>query len=117
MQNKTIVITGAFGILGRAVSARAKANGAKVAQIDFAPAPPDAAGDIVIGSVDLGTYAYAERAMNQVREQAGAIHALLNIAGGFSFQTIASGDTQVWDRMFALNVKTAVNACKAALPH
>ena len=36
MQGKTIVVTGAFGILGRATSALAAARGAKVAMLDVA---------------------------------------------------------------------------------
>lgn len=117
MQGKTIVITGGFGILGRAVTARAKAQGARVAQIDFVPAPADAAGDFVLGGVDLGTQAAAEKAMNEVREKAGAIHALLNIAGGFSWKLFNDNDAAGWQQMFDINVKTNVNASKAALPH
>lgn len=117
MQGKTIVITGAFGVLGRAVSARAKAQGANVAQIDFVPAPDGMIGDIVLGGVDLGTLAAAEKAMNEVREKAGAIHALLNIAGGFAWRLFNESDATTWQQMFDINVKTAVNASKAALPH
>jgi NAD(P)-dependent dehydrogenase (short-subunit alcohol dehydrogenase family) len=45
------------------------------------------------------------------------VHALLNIAGGFAWQTLAEGDAATWERMFTLNLKSAVNACRAALPH
>lgn len=117
MQGKTIVITGAFGILGSAASARAKAQGARVAQIDYAPAPAGAVGDVVLGGVDLGNLASAKNAMNEIKQKTGAIHGLLNIAGGFAWQLFEDSDAQVWERMFALNVKTAVNACKAAMPH
>lgn len=117
MQGKTIAVTGAFGILGRAVCQRAAAAGARVAMIDFAPAPADVSGEIVLGGVDLGTYAAAEKALRQVREQTGAIDALLNIAGGFAWQPLSEGAPETWDRMFAINLKTAVHACKAALPH
>ncbi|MDX2274623.1 MAG: SDR family NAD(P)-dependent oxidoreductase [Hyphomonadaceae bacterium] len=117
MQGKTIVITGAFGVLGRAVSARAKAQGWKVAQIDFVPAPADATGDIVLGGVDLGTLASAEKALNEVREKAGSVNALLNIAGGFAWRPFSEADATTWQQMFDINVKTAVNASKAALPH
>ena len=36
---RTIVITGAFGILGRAVAERARADGLVAALVDVAPAP------------------------------------------------------------------------------
>ena len=42
---------------------------------------------------------------------------LINIAGGFAFETIADGDLKTWQRMYALNVMTALNASRAAIPH
>jgi NAD(P)-dependent dehydrogenase (short-subunit alcohol dehydrogenase family) len=52
-----------------------------------------------------------------VREATGRIDAVLNIAGGFVWQTVSDGDAAAWDRMFALNLKTAYNASRAALPY
>ena len=43
--------------------------------------------------------------------------ALINIAGGFSWETVAEGDPKTWQRMYALNVTTALNASRAAIPH
>lgn len=118
MQGKVIVITGAFGVLGRAVSARALAGGARVAMLDYAAVPAEFAGQpLVQGGVDLTKGEDAARAMQQVRDGAGRIDALLNIAGGFTWRTLEDGDCAVWDMMYAINLKTAVNASKAALPH
>ena len=118
MRDKVIVVTGAFGVLGRAAAQRAKAQGANVALVDFAPAPAELKDDpLSFGGVDLGDLAQATRAMQAIRDKAGAIHALLNIAGGFVWETLADGDVATWERMFALNLKTAVCASKAALPH
>ena len=118
MQGKVIVVTGAFGVLGRAVSARALAGGARVAMLDHAAVPPEFAGQpLVQGGVDLTKGEAAARAMQQVRDAAGRIDALLNIAGGFTWRTLEDGDCAVWDMMYAINLKTAVNASKAALPH
>jgi NAD(P)-dependent dehydrogenase (short-subunit alcohol dehydrogenase family) len=41
----------------------------------------------------------------------------VNAAGGFRWQPLADGDIDVWDQMYAVNLKTAVVACKAALPY
>src|SRR5512145_770454 len=118
MQGKVIVVTGAFGVLGRAVSARALAGGARVAMLDHAAVPGEFAGQpLVQGGVDLTKAEAAARAMQQVRDGAGRIDALLNIAGGFTWRTLEDGDCAVWDMMYAINLKTAVNASKAALPH
>jgi NAD(P)-dependent dehydrogenase (short-subunit alcohol dehydrogenase family) len=117
MQGKTIVVTGAFGALGRAVASVAAERGAKVAMLDVtAPAQNPVAGAIAI-AVDLTNLDAATAAMRKVRDDTGRIDALLNIAGGFAWQTVAEGDAKAWDRMFALNLKTALTASKAALPH
>ena len=113
MQAKVIVVTGAGGALGGAVAKIAEARGARVARVDLGKLE----GELAYGGVDLGDYAAVERVMNDIAAKAGAIDALLNIAGGFRWQTLAEGDLAAWDKMFAINVKTAANACKAALPH
>lgn len=118
MQGEVVVITGGLGQLGRAAAVAARSRGARTALIDHAPLPgnaPDA--DLHVCGVDLTDAAAAEGAMNTVRECLGALNVLLNIAGGFAWETLEGGDPATWDRMHALNVKTAVNASRAALPH
>jgi NAD(P)-dependent dehydrogenase (short-subunit alcohol dehydrogenase family) len=117
VQGKTIVITGAFGALGGAAARRAQAAGARVAMIDYAPAPANAGDELALGGVDLTNFEAAKAAMDQVRAATGAIDVLLNIAGGFVWRRLDDGEPAAWDRMHAINLKTAVNACKAALPH
>ncbi|MGH6949893.1 MAG: SDR family NAD(P)-dependent oxidoreductase [Vitreimonas sp.] len=118
MHGKVIVVTGAFGVLGHAVSARAKAGGARVAMIDHAPVPQEFAADpLALGGVDLTKSEPAMRAMHQVRASAGRIDALMNIAGGFTWRTLEDSDCALWDTMHAINLMTAVNASKAAMPH
>lgn len=113
---RTLVITGGHGVLGRAVLEAAVAEGLNVAVIDHArgEAVPD--GVLELGGVDLTDGAAAERAMSAVAERFGGIDGLLNIAGGFVWQTVDDAEP-AWERMFALNVTTALNATRAALPH
>ena len=47
----------------------------------------------------------------------GGVDVLVNVAGGFRWETIADGKLETWDFLYAINLKTAVCACKAALPH
>ena len=117
MRGKTIVITGAFGILGRAAAEEAKTRGATVAMLDIRTSEQTITDPALAAAVDLGDPAAASAAMNAVRSHTGRIDALLNIAGGFVWQTVEEGDIAAWDRMFALNLKTALTASKAALPH
>ncbi len=117
MQGKVVVVTGAFGVLGGAVVERARRLGARPVLIDYASAPASLREDpLVLGGIDLTKGEATEDAMRRVAAAAGRIDALLNIAGGFSWRTLADSDGAVWDMMQAINLKTAVNASRAALP-
>jgi NAD(P)-dependent dehydrogenase (short-subunit alcohol dehydrogenase family) len=113
---RTLVITGGHGVLGRAVLEAAVAQGLNVAVIDHARGQSAPDGVLELGGVDLTDGAAAEQAMSAVVERFGRIDALLNIAGGFVWQTVDEAEP-AWERMFALNVTTALNATRAALPH
>ena len=47
----------------------------------------------------------------------GRIDALLNLAGGFRWQTLADGDPAAWPLLYSMNAGATVAACRAALPH
>jgi NAD(P)-dependent dehydrogenase (short-subunit alcohol dehydrogenase family) len=113
---RTLVITGGHGVLGRAVLEAVVADGLNVAVIDHARGQSAPDGVLELGGVDLTDGAAAEQAMAAVVERFGRIDALLNIAGGFVWQTVDDAEP-AWDRMYALNVTTALNASRAALPH
>lgn len=117
MQGKVVVITGGFGGLGRAVGKVAREAGAIPVLIDYAPAPKGGDDTIALGGVDLTNAEAVVSVMRAARDAAGRIDALLNIAGGFTWATVSDGGLDQWEKMFAINTKTAVNASKAALPH
>ena len=118
MNGKVIVVTGASGALGKVVADTALARGAHVGGIDFAqmqmPASPTR---LDLGGVDLTDAAQAKAAIEAAALHFGKLDALINIAGGFAFETLAEGDPKTWQRMYALNVTTALNASRAAIPH
>ena len=124
MEGKTIVVTGAFGALGSAVAEAAAQRGASVAALDYATTAPPGLAErlgpraLLVVGIDLSLPHAAQRAMTEVTARFGRIDALLNIAGGFRWEKIADAtDTESWDRMFAINLKTALNASRAALPY
>src|ERR1700743_560265 len=118
MNGKVIVITGALGALGRVVSEIALTRGARVAGIDHAPWEMAATAErIELGGVDLSDAAAAKKAIDAAASHFGRLDALVNIAGGFTFETVAERDPKSWQRMYAMNVLTALNACRAAIPH
>jgi NAD(P)-dependent dehydrogenase (short-subunit alcohol dehydrogenase family) len=118
MKGKVVVITGALGALGRVVAETAAARGAKVAGVDHAPSQLAATPErLELGGVDLSDPVQAKKAIDAAAQHFGRLDALINIAGGFAFETVADGDDKTWQRMHALNVLTALNASRAALPH
>jgi NAD(P)-dependent dehydrogenase (short-subunit alcohol dehydrogenase family) len=117
-----MAVTGGYGALGRVVTARAAEAGWRVAAIDMAHAAPaaleanlTAAGGLCLGGADLSTPAGAQTAIDQVTARLGGLDALVNIAGGFRWQTLEDGDPAAWDLLYGMNLRTAANACRAAL--
>lgn len=117
MAGRIIVITGAFGVLGSAVAAAAAGQGARLALIDFAKDGPAPDGALKLGGVDLADAAQADAAMSEVVGTFGGVDALLNIAGGFAWQTLEGGPLDTWSALHRLNVVTAATASRAALPY
>src|ERR1700687_4531810 len=118
MDGKTVVVTGAFGALGRVVAEAALARGARVAGVDHAASQIAATGSrIEFGGVDLSDPAEAKKAIDAAAAHFGRLDALINIAGGLAFEEVGEGDPRTWQRMYALNVLTALNASQSAIPH
>lgn len=121
MKDKVVIVTGAFGALGRVVALGAAARGARVVAVDYAATAP---GDLVSalgegalfkGGVDLSDAGVATGAINAIVETTGRIDVLVNIAGGFAWETVGDGEAATWERLHRLNLMTTLNASKAAL--
>src|SRR5258708_35063560 len=118
MDGKGVVVTGALGALGKVVAEAALARGARVAGVDHAASQiPATENRVELGGVDLSDAAQAKKAVDTVAAHFGRLDALINIAGGFAFEAVAEGDPKTWQRMYAINVLTALNASRSALPH
>jgi 3-oxoacyl-[acyl-carrier protein] reductase len=118
MHGKVIVITGASGALGKVVADAAIVRGARVAGINYAAATIGSTADrIELGGVDLSDAAQAANAIGAAASHFGRLDVLINIAGSFSFETISEGDPKTWQRLYTINVMTALNASRAAIPH
>jgi NAD(P)-dependent dehydrogenase (short-subunit alcohol dehydrogenase family) len=118
LQGKRIAVTGAFGALGAAMVEGAIAAGARVAAIDRAPAPASIATNVTaIGGVDLADANAAKTAIDAAAKALGGLDGLVNIAGTFRWETLADGSVDTWDLLYRVNLRTAVAASKAAIPH
>ena len=117
LNDKRVAITGANGSLGRAIAARALELGARVELLDLrfaedfrASLPP---GDVASHEIDL----LNEQATRDCFERIGPVDALCCAAGGFAMGTpvhLTSDDE--WQRMHDINVRTVLNAVRAAVP-
>lgn len=116
LDGMVVVVTGACGHLGRAMVSEAKARAARVALVDLSEGLAPQGGGA--WAADLTSLSDAVRVFGDVAEHFGHIDALVNIAGGFRWETLTqSAELDEWDTLHALNLRTCVNACKAALPY
>ncbi len=112
-----VIVTGAFGALGTAVVSELAAQGDTVVAVDRAPAPAAFDGALALGGVDLAEEAEVSAAYLKAVERFGGLDGLVNIAGGFVWESFEEGSLESFDRMYRINLRTAANSCRCALPH
>lgn len=111
-----VLLTGGLGALGRAVGRLLTERGARVVLLDRAPGR-DALGMAgVLGGVDLGDEVATAAAVAEADRLLGGLNALVNVAGGFRWETLDGGSIATWDAMYGMNLRSAVVASHAALP-
>jgi len=108
-------------VLGADVARKFADGGAQVGLIDRVAAPEWTrtfpAPHRLHAGVDLTNASAAAAAVREFSEAAGGLDVLVNVAGGFQWQELGGDALAVWEAMFAMNLKTAVIACSAALPY
>lgn len=122
---RTVIVTGAAGNLGRAVSAAFAARGDRLALVDLsadalasaqAMLPTDT--ESAIFAVDLMHPAAVSSMTAAVVEHFGRIDVLTNIAGGFTMgPPLHETSDKDWDFMMDLNARTVFHCCRAVVPH
>jgi NAD(P)-dependent dehydrogenase (short-subunit alcohol dehydrogenase family) len=121
LEGKVIVVTGGFGVLGNALGAQLRGHGARVALLDRAETAHvqtvDDATSLSLGSVDLTSLESATAALKQTAEHFGRVDGLVNVAGGFAWETLEGGSLDTWDRLYQINLRTAVVTSQAVLAH
>lgn len=106
---KRVLVTGAAGVLGRAVAEAFHTRGAAVLGVDIAEdeAPWNT---IVADLID-------PQGARQAVAEAGDIDILANIAGGFAMgPSVADTSDEAWNQLFDLNVSTLLNMTRAVVP-
>ncbi|ALD92825.1 SDR family NAD(P)-dependent oxidoreductase [Cupriavidus gilardii] len=117
--DKTVLITGAAGNLGRAVADAFARAGARLVLVDrpgVSPALP--AGEHLAVEADLLDAAAVKRVVEQAIGSARRIDVVCNLAGGFGMgPVVGEGADAQWERMFDLNLRTVLNVSRAVVPH
>jgi len=120
LSDRVVVITGSTGNLGQATVARLAAAGARLVLLDRSQraAAPASAQVMTLGGLDLTDEAAMATALEAAKAQFGRIDALVATVGGFEGGSpVQETGWDVWERMLAANLRTAVVACRAAIPH
>ena len=120
--DRTVMITGAAGHLGRAVAAAFAARGARLALVDLqrdalARAHGDEDEHRRFVAVDLLDAAALDAAVDAVVAPWRRIDVLCNIAGGFRMgdPVHATSDAD-WNFLFDINARTLLHASRAVVP-
>lgn len=123
--NKVVVITGAGNGMGREMALLILAKGAKVAGVDlkenFLQETKSLAGEnganFVPFPMDITDQAAVDLLPQKVKEQFGAIDALMNVAGIIQpFVPVQSLDDKTIERVMNVNFFGTVHLCRAFLP-
>lgn len=112
---RTALITGGTGGLGRAVLARFAADGWRVVVADARGGEVAGATVVVVDLADPAGAADAVAAA--ARDAAAPLGAVVNLVGGFAAdQPVASTPVEVFEAQFALNLRPTYLVTQAALP-
>jgi NAD(P)-dependent dehydrogenase (short-subunit alcohol dehydrogenase family) len=122
-QDKVVMITGGAGNLGGAVARYFAAQGALLALVDLseerlAAAAAQLTGTVMTAAANLGDPDSVDAMVKQVEARYGQIHILAHTVGGFTAGTpVHETPLDVWDRMFALNVRPVHVLCGRVAQH
>ena len=121
-QDRTVLITGAAGHLGKAVAATFRRGGARVVLLDRqASALEKAFGkpdDALLLAADLLDREQLETAMAQAVARFGRVDALCHLAGGFRMgEAVHETSPETWNFLLDLNARTLLNVAGVVIPH
>jgi len=120
--NKTVIVTGGAGALGREVVRWFGVRGAQVGVLDvndsiLNEAFPDADENYYLVSCDLTQRNSCAAAVAKIKARFGAVHVLCNTAGGFLMgDPVHETTDETWDFLFDLNARSILNMSAAVVP-
>lgn len=124
LNNKSAIVTGGAGGIGRATALAFAEEGARVAVIDLRAEAAEAVaaeiralgGTAVAIAADVSSETDIERIIATTLEKHGAIDIVFNNAGIIRRTTAVETTAEEWDRVFNVNVKSIFLMCKHVVP-
>jgi NAD(P)-dependent dehydrogenase (short-subunit alcohol dehydrogenase family) len=122
-QDKTVLITGGSGGMGRAIAARFLAKGANIAAADIdarrlgeLERDMKAGSRLLVLSTDVTRVADCERMVQSTLDRFGGLDLLVNAAGVWVEGPSDQATEAEWDRTLDINLKGTFFACRYAIP-
>lgn len=126
LQDKVVIVTGAVGNLGRSVAEHFMRIGWKTVLVDRSKDRlhstygklPDPARHWLADSVDMTDTSAVNAVVSEAHKRFARIDGLVNAVGGFrGGSPVHETDPAEWDFLYDINVRTTLNACRAAIPY
>jgi NAD(P)-dependent dehydrogenase (short-subunit alcohol dehydrogenase family) len=124
LENKVALITGGYGGMGRASARLFAQEGATVAIAGrnrdrgeaLAKEITDAGGKAFFVELEVIDQEQWDAAVEQIREQAGGLHILMNIVGSNALVMLPEVEIEAWNKMFEVNVTATLRGIQTCAP-
>ncbi|MEC7843126.1 MAG: SDR family NAD(P)-dependent oxidoreductase [Candidatus Latescibacterota bacterium] len=123
LKAKTALVTGGGQGIGEAICRAFAAQGARVAVADIDPAAADATVGVLPGDeglaveMDVASTDSVRKGVERAISCFGHLDILVNNAGFVTYTTVDDCSEEVWDRIFAVNLKGTFFCAQAAAGH
>ena len=120
LSGRVVLVTGAARGIGRTIAETFAREGAHVVAMDLdadalAGMEQDSHAALAL-PCDITDPAQVREAVAAIEERFGRLDVLINNAGINAEGPLETFDPELWDRLFAVNVRGVLNTCQAAIP-
>ena len=121
-ENRTVMVTGAGGNLGKAVAGAFAERGARLVLVDrqgeALAVAFGALKDALLAPADLLDRGQTQAVLEAAVKRFGSLDALCHLAGGFRMgEAVHETTDSTWDFLFDINARALVNMAHAVVPH
>jgi dihydroanticapsin dehydrogenase len=117
LEARVAIVTGAASGVGQATTECLLERGARVVAVDISPSVHDLAGETVAAVAgDAALAETADRAVAVALERWRRVDILVNNAGHIVWKPIVDTTDEDWDRVLAVNARSAFVHCRAVIP-